>query len=998
MKTLKIAMMAFGTGVVLLALTVTPAIMAFASTSVSVSSTQVASEAPITTGPSRSECLEPNFTDTGLASLQAAVTSFDALTNSSVTCVLAYLNGEPTWSQWEDPWVTASQYGYASWVAEAPQTRQLVLQVDLIPDSLEDVSDPLSWEQSCAAGDFNTYATELGTNLVAAGLQNSVIRLGAEMNGTWEADFIGTTTQEQNLWATCFANEVTSLRQAAGQNFLIDWDPNACKGAYPYTNFYPGNAYVDIVGLDLYDVDCNTPNTPVTFSTLANEPFGLTYFEAFAAAQGKPMSFPEWGLSTIPSGDDPGYIDGIGSTVASGDFAFESYFDGAGGANSKALALGASTPLSLAAYQEWFGSPLPTAATISGIVTAVNGGGDLAGICVEAFLNGTEIAGSAPTAADGTYTISGLAPGSYGVMFVPGCGGGDFATQWYNGSASGTQSSPGALVAVTATSPATGINATMSMGTSISGTVSAAVSGADLAGICVNAFPVGSATSAGTADASAADGTYTVEGLLPGSYDVEFSAGACGGNYVTQWYNGTPAGASSMSGALAVAVTVVSPATSINVAMSASTSISGTVSAAVGGADIANMCVWAYPVGGGSPEKATTALDGVYTISGIAAGSYTIEFYTYPCGGRNYVTQWYNNTPTGASSMSGALAVAVTVVSPATGINAELALVASISGTVTAVVGGSNVAGVCVSVTSTNGGSGGSATTAANGTYTVTGLSAGSYEVVADPTCGGTVTTSYASPQPTSGAVAVTAGGTSTYNVGLVLPGSIVDVVTPSTNAPTNAIVGGAMYSPSATATSGDNVETTLDGASTGCALNAGAVNFTAVGTCIIDFNDQSSGASDAYTSAVQVQQSFSVAASSGGGGGGGGGGSSGGGGSGAGGSGGSSGGGGSTSTSPAPPAPQPPAQVPIPRETTYGTNDSALSARDKSVLVALARILEPGESIRITGFAYRDATLARRRATVVANFLKGRLKVQMTILMNTTSRVGKVIVTTTLK
>ena len=73
-----------------------------------------------------------------------------------------------------------------------------------------------------------------------------------------------------------------------------------------------------------------TPQTrQSTFSALANEPYGLTDFEAFAAAQGKPMSFPEWGLSTVPSGDDPGYIDGMASTVANGDFAFETYFDGA---------------------------------------------------------------------------------------------------------------------------------------------------------------------------------------------------------------------------------------------------------------------------------------------------------------------------------------------------------------------------------------------------------------------------------------------------------------------------------------------------------------------------------------------------------------------------------------------------------------------------------------------------------------------------------------------
>jgi beta-mannanase len=44
---------------------------------------------------------------------------------------------------------------------------------------------------------------------------------------------------------------VTALRQATGEHFLIDWDPNAGKGGYSYTNFYPGNAYVDIMGLDL---------------------------------------------------------------------------------------------------------------------------------------------------------------------------------------------------------------------------------------------------------------------------------------------------------------------------------------------------------------------------------------------------------------------------------------------------------------------------------------------------------------------------------------------------------------------------------------------------------------------------------------------------------------------------------------------------------------------------------------------------------------------------
>jgi Glycosyl hydrolase family 26 len=310
----------------------------------------------IIAGPSRSECLEPN-TPSGVytfASLLATVGSFEQETNSTVTCLLAYLNSSQTWTDWQDPWIANGAGGeYTSWIAQSPQTRQLVLQVDLIPQSLKNTNDPLGWEQSCAAGNFNAYATQLGKNLVAAGLQNSVIRLGAEMNGGWENDFIGTTTQEMNLWATCFANEVTGLRQASGEHFLIDWNPNACTQSVPYSNFYPGNAYVDIMGLDLYDADCWTPTTPVSFSTLANENYGLNTFEAFAGAQGKPMSFPEWGLSASPSGDDPAYIAGIGSTVANNDFAFEAYFDVNAGVG---LVLGPGTPLSVVAFQKWFGN------------------------------------------------------------------------------------------------------------------------------------------------------------------------------------------------------------------------------------------------------------------------------------------------------------------------------------------------------------------------------------------------------------------------------------------------------------------------------------------------------------------------------------------------------------------------------------------------------------------------------------------------------------------
>ena len=309
----------------------------------------------ITTGASRRECLDPNFSDTGLAAIKIAVAQFDRVTKTTVTCLSAYLNAEPNWSQWEHPWITSAQYGYTDWVKAKPLIRQLVLEVDLIPTPLVDVEDPLSWEESCAQGDFNSYATVLGKSLVAAGLGNSVLRLGPEMNGIWEEDYVGPTVEEQHLWAACFANEVKALREAPREKFLIDWDANACVGDIPFANFYPGNAYVDILGLDIYDVSCLTPFVRQTFKQLSNVRDGITTFENFAAARGKPMSFPEWGLKKYPNGDDPAYIAGMGAIFDRRDVAFETYFN----VDVKIrpyLPLGRQTPLALAAFKKWFGN------------------------------------------------------------------------------------------------------------------------------------------------------------------------------------------------------------------------------------------------------------------------------------------------------------------------------------------------------------------------------------------------------------------------------------------------------------------------------------------------------------------------------------------------------------------------------------------------------------------------------------------------------------------
>ncbi|HUI89938.1 MAG TPA: MBG domain-containing protein [Anaerolineales bacterium] len=78
-----------------------------------------------------------------------------------------------------------------------------------------------------------------------------------------------------------------------------------------------------------------------------------------------------------------------------------------------------------------------------------------------------------------------------------------------------------------------------------------------------------------------------------------------------------------------------------------------------------------------------------------------------------------------------------------------------------------------------------------------------------------------------------------------------------TSNAPTNAVIGGPTYSLSTTASSGLPVSLTIDAsASSVCSISGHEVSFIGAGTCLIDANQ---AGNDNYTAAPQAQQSFTV-------------------------------------------------------------------------------------------------------------------------------------------
>ncbi|HEY5111018.1 MAG TPA: carboxypeptidase regulatory-like domain-containing protein [Acidimicrobiales bacterium] len=451
------------------------------------------------------------------------------------------------------------------------------------------------------------------------------------------------------------------------------------------------------------------------------------YFGGLSVGGASSASKGTYAVNDIPSGSYKVQFTNCGS----GSY-LPQWYNGTTGASSRGGATSITTTVATPAIG--INAVMIAGTTISGTVTD-SGGAGLSSVCVYAYTVSGSYAGFARTGSDGTYTLNYLPSGSYKVEFYNGCGSGNYLSQYYNDTTAGASSFSGATpIAVTAASPAIGIDAVMAAGATISGTVTGS-SGAGLSGVCVNAITV-SGSYAGFAR-TGSDGTYTLGGLAPGSYTVEFSSGCGSGNYLSQYYNDTTAGASSFSGATPIAVTVATPAVGINAVMSVGGTISGTVTDS-SGAGLSGICVYPFSNGSFGPGVYSSS-NGTYTLTGLAPGSYTVYFTT--CGAGNYVPEWYNGSTTGASSSSGATAVAVTVASPAVGIDAVMNAGTSIAGIVTD-SNGVALSGICASAYLADGTYVTSTQTAPDGTYTLL-VAPGSYTVQFNDCGAGTYQSQY---------------------------------------------------------------------------------------------------------------------------------------------------------------------------------------------------------------------------------------------------------------
>jgi beta-mannanase len=211
-----------------------------------------------------------------------------------------------------------------------------------------------------AAGTYNAYFTTLASNLSAAGWnsKNCMIRLGWEFNGNW-GYWSAPAGQEANF-VTYWRNIVTAMRAVIpGLKFV--WSPNMGNnwGSSALENYYPGSAYVNYVGLDVYDTFSGDSST--TWNDYLTMSYGLNWLAKFSATTGKPACIPEFGLGppagSEGGGDDPDFIARIAAWVSANSPAgYVSIWDPTEGAGVTTWAVpsGTSAPNSNAEFVNLF--------------------------------------------------------------------------------------------------------------------------------------------------------------------------------------------------------------------------------------------------------------------------------------------------------------------------------------------------------------------------------------------------------------------------------------------------------------------------------------------------------------------------------------------------------------------------------------------------------------------------------------------------------------------
>ncbi len=258
--------------------------------------------------------------------------------------------------------------------------KNLIYALRTIPDSHHAyASNCQTYVSTGNTTQFDTYYRNMAEELAIFAPDFLIIRVGWELNDDFPWSIARCdTTEKANGYKNTHRKIVNMLRDAfamRGKSFMVSWNfvRDSAKLKRPLSDLYPGDGYVDTIGVDYYDkkyINWGINNSSdANFREMASrgttsQPFGLHTWYDFAMSMKKPLSVDEWGIwnsgESFAGGDNDVYIRNMYNFFASHRadtvltltkgrvpaIAFENYF------NERVHKLGTSlSPKATAAYR-----------------------------------------------------------------------------------------------------------------------------------------------------------------------------------------------------------------------------------------------------------------------------------------------------------------------------------------------------------------------------------------------------------------------------------------------------------------------------------------------------------------------------------------------------------------------------------------------------------------------------------------------------------------------
>ncbi|GAA0553179.1 glycosyl hydrolase [Halorubrum ejinorense] len=183
-----------------------------------------------------------------------------------------------------------------------------------------------------AAGEHADRHRAFARSLIDHGMADATLRIGHEMNGRWAFD---NAVNRSNEFVRAWRAVVRAMDAADEAAFDYVWAPHIGRGHMDPTDAYPGDEWVDQIGLTIYDKSqqyypaecgdaCVREHREENWNRLVNQDFGLSYWAEFARDHEKSLAFPEYGVvaqnwNGAGGGDNPLFFERFADWIASND-------------------------------------------------------------------------------------------------------------------------------------------------------------------------------------------------------------------------------------------------------------------------------------------------------------------------------------------------------------------------------------------------------------------------------------------------------------------------------------------------------------------------------------------------------------------------------------------------------------------------------------------------------------------------------------------------------